>query len=364
MASHKNSSVFLNGHKLGERPYGYISFEYNLTPYLNPPGQDNVLAVCVDHHDYADSRRYPGSGIYRNVFLQTTPPIHVDRYGTFISTEQATANSATIDVDTFVRNDASPFGDSPAAAAIISTTLYDPTGKPVAEQSANSTVPAGQVGFTHQVLAVPRPQLWSVDRPAMYTAISRVSQNGQVADTYRTPFGIRTITFDPNTGFWLNGQNLKLKGVCLHEDAGALGSAIPQQVWERRLRILKEAGANAIRCSHNPPAPEFLDLCDQLGFLVMDEAFDEWSGGKKKWIDTWSGKKFATDGYHSDFAKWSDTDIQDMVLRDRNHPSIIMWSIGNEIDYPNDPFPPNSEELAPIAPRLIKDVKVLDTCAR
>jgi hypothetical protein len=200
-----------------------------------------------------------------------------------------------------------------------------------------------------------------VDHPVLYTAITEVAENGRTVDQYRTPFGIREIKFDPNTGFSLNGQSLKLKGVCLHEDAGALGSAIPRQVWERRLEVLKEAGCNAIRCSHNPPDPVFLDLCDRMGFLVMDEAFDEWSTPKRKWVDRYNGRQFSTDGYHSVFAEWSDRDLQDMVLRDRNHPSIIMWSIGNEIDYPNDPYPRNSPIPVEIATRLIKDVKALDT---
>jgi hypothetical protein len=175
------------------------------------------------------------------------------------------------------------------------------------------------------------------------------------------PFGIRTIAFDPAKGFSLNGQSMKLKGVCLHHDAGALGAAVPIRVWERRLKLLKEAGCNAIRCSHNPPAPEFLDLCDRMGFLVMDEAFDEWTRGKHKWIVGHNVGQPGTDGYHSDFDRWADRDIRDMVLRDRNHPSIILWSIGNEIDYQNDPYPPNSAELPPIAERLIKDVKAVDT---
>ena len=180
-------------------------------------------------------------------------------------------------------------------------------------------------------------------------------------DKCDTSVGIRTFNFDPVKGFSLNGQSMKLKGVCLHHDAGTLGAGVPIQVWERRLKLLKDGGCNAIRCSHNPPAPEFLDLCDRMGFLVMDEAFDEWTRGKHKWIVGHNVGQPGTDGYHSDFDRWADRDIRDMVLRDRNHPSIILWSIGNEIDYQNDPYPPNSAELPPIAERLIKDVKAVDT---
>jgi len=360
---YNNSTVYLNGHELGTRPYGFASFEYTLNPWLNATG-DNVLAVRVDHHEFADSRWYPGSGIYRNVYLTATDPIHVDRYGTFVTTLDATQNAADISVQTTIRND-SPPGALPTGAPIpwlvdIATTIYDANGSPVATNTVE-TAPDRQTASLTQSFQIPHPQLWSVDHPTLYTAVTQITRDGNTLDTYRTPFGIRTIKFDPNTGFWLNGQSMKLKGVCLHEDAGALGSAIPRQVWERRLRILKEAGTNAIRCSHNPPAPEFLDLCDQLGFLVMDEAFDEWTHGKRKWMDHWNGSRFSTAGYHTDFDQWADRDIQDMILRDRNHPSIVMWSIGNEIDYPNDAYPRNSTDLPPIAARLSRDVKALDT---
>jgi beta-galactosidase len=346
---YKNSTVYINGMKLGERPYGYISFEYDLTPYLHADG-DNVLAVRVDHHDFADSRWYPGSGIYRNVYLVATESVHVARYGTFVTTLDAAPDGARIAIATTVQNASPQTG--------ITTTIYDSKGLPVAVDTTGLTVGSDSVS---QTISIAHPRLWSVNDPVLYSAVTEIHVGGKTVDTYRTPFGIRTIKFDPNTGFWLNGQSMKLKGVCLHEDAGALGSAVPRQVWERRLRILKEAGANAIRCSHNPPAPEFLDLCDRLGFLVMDEAFDEWTQGKRKWIDRWNGAKSSTDGYHTDFDQWADRDIQDMILRDRNHPSIVLWSIGNEIDYPNDPYPRNSPDLPAIAARLIKDVKALDT---
>jgi beta-galactosidase len=352
---YKNSTVYLNGKKLGDRPYGYSSFEYDLTPELQ--AGDNVVAVRVDHQDYADSRWYPGSGIYRNVYLTVANAVRVDRNGTFVTTPQVSAQSATVSVETSVRNDRAL-----AAYVIVSTRILDANQVEVAKAVTDQfgVGPAAAETST-QTLTIQKPALWSVDEPAMYTAVTEITEAGVILDTYSTPFGVRDCKFDSNTGFWLNGQSIKLKGVCIHEDAGALGSAVPRQVWERRLRILKEAGVNAIRTSHNPPAPEFLDLCDRLGFLVMDEAFDEWSKGKRKWIDRWNGTKFSTAGYHEAFDEWSDRDLQDMILRDRNHPSIVMWSIGNEIDYPDDPYPRNAEEPVEIAARLIKDVKALDT---
>ncbi|HEY4330755.1 MAG TPA: glycoside hydrolase family 2 TIM barrel-domain containing protein [Phycisphaerae bacterium] len=357
---YKNAAVYINGYKLGQRPSGYSSFEYDLTPYLTKLG-DNVLAVRVDHHDFADSRWYPGSGIYRNVYLAATGDIHVGRYGTFITTPDATEKSATINIQTAIDNVGIPTSSS--AAVTLTTRIYDPSHVQVAQVTSQVPPNIFHRSDCSQQITLTNPTLWSLDHPGMYSAITEVKSAGTTLDVYQTPFGIRTFKFDPNSGFSLNGTPMKLKGVCLHEDAGALGSAVPPQVWERRLRILKDAGTNAIRCSHNPPDPAFLDLCDKMGFLVMDEAFDEWSKGKKKWMDYWASntQNFSLDGYNKDFDQWSDIDIADMVLRDRNHPSIIMWSIGNEIDYSNDPYPPNSPELKPIADRLIKDIKDLDT---
>lgn len=352
-----HSTVYCNGQKVGERPYGYSSFTCDLTPVLKT-GAENVIAVRVDHTQYADSRWYAGSGIYRDVFLNVTDPVHVETNGTFVTTPTVTSDHADVDVKTTVRND----GDKVADVNVV-TQIRDERGALLMEHGQSGHVPSGgQVMFDSPLpLPLSNPKLWSPANPQMYHAITLVKRGGMVVDRYETPFGIRTFNFDPAKGFSLNGESMKIKGVCLHHEAGVLGAAVPIQVWARRLKILQEAGVNAIRCSHNPPSPAFLDLCDRMGFLVMDEAFDEWVGGKHKWITGHNVGQPGTDGYHSDFEQWADTDIKDMVVRDRNHPSIIMWSIGNEIDYTNDPFPPNSTVLPPVAQRLIKDVKEVDT---
>lgn len=354
---YKQSKVWCNGHLLGERPSGYVALDYELTPYLNPPGEKNVIAVRVDHSDFADSRWYPGSGIYRNVFLRVTDAVHVAADGTFVTTPEVSATGPSrVDVETTVVN-----GGRENVDVTVTSSVKDDKGHVVAGAEHRQTIAAGGQSVFQGDMSVMHAALWSVAHPVLYTLETRVMKGGREVDRYETPFGIRAVKFDPVHGLLVNGEAVKMKGVCLHEDAGVLGSAIPVEVWERRLRILKEGGCNAIRTSHNPPAPEFLDLCDRMGFLVMDEAFDEWNKAKKKWVDGWNGTKFSLDGYPPAFEKWADRDIQAMVVRDRNHPSVIMWSIGNEIDYPTDPYPVNSPELLPIAQRLVKDVKAMDT---
>lgn len=353
---YKNSEVWCNGQSLGLRPYGYISFEYDITARLAPPGERNVIAVRVDHADFADSRWYPGSGITRDVFLSITDNIHIGTYGTYVTTPQVSATAASIDLVTTVRNDAT---GAPGDVSVLST-LFDAQGRQVASATSDGSVPAGGAWECRQTAKIDAPHLWAVDDAYLYDLRTQVLRGGQVIDQMHTPFGIRTFAFDPQTGFTLNAKAMKLKGVCLHEDAGSLGAVVPSSVWERRLRRLRDGGCNAIRTSHNPPAPALLDLCDRMGFLVMDEAFDEWSRGKKKWINGVNKGKFSTDGYSKDFAKWAEIDLRDMLLRDRNHPSIILWSIGNEIDFKNDPYPPNSPELPPIAAALVRVVKQFD----
>jgi hypothetical protein len=364
---YRDSDVWINNHLLGHRPYGYSSFEYELTPYLNFGSNANVVAVRVDHSAAADSRFYTGSGIYRHVWLTVTAPVHVAHWGTYVFTPVVTGSQALVSIETTVLNQAAT-----ESAVKLTTAIEDPAGHEVATVSTEDRLTAGGDRVFPQQVSVPAPQLWSLEQPNLYTVVTRVLVAGALADETRTPFGVRTIRFDPSRGFFLNGQPLKLKGVCVHHDLGALGAAFSEAALERRLKALKELGVNSIRCSHNPMAPEEYDLCDRLGLLVMDEAFDEWTAGKHKWIEGWNAGKPGTRGYHEAFEEWSDRDLADLVLRDRNHPSIVLWSIGNEIDYPGDPFGHpmgssglkpgmlNAIDLVPTARRLIADVKRLD----
>ncbi|HVP49377.1 MAG TPA: beta-galactosidase GalB [Bryobacteraceae bacterium] len=313
-----NSTVWLNGHKLGGRPYGYSSFELDLTPYLNF-GQENVIAVRLAPED-ASSRWYPGAGIYRNVWLVTTGPVHVVDWGTYVTTPEVLSVRATIAVRSEIRN-----RNAQAAQVTVETVILDAAGKQVGRQSDDSTIPAGQTSTLKQTLLVPNPLLWDVDRPYLYRAVTTVKDATGEVDRYVTPFGIRTIEFNREKGFLLNGRHLKIHGVCNHHDLGALGAAVNRRAIERQLQIMKAMGANAIRTSHNPPAPVLLNLCDHLGLLVIDEAFDMWRTAK------------VPNGYSKYFADWGETDLRDMIRRDRNHPSIILWSIGNEIPEQSQP---------------------------
>ena len=375
---YENSEVWLNGRFLGKRPYGYIWFSYDLSPYLKFGNDRNVLAVRVDHSQDADSRWYSGSGIYREVWLEITSKTHIGEWGTFITTPRISKDTATIDVKTFIRNE-----DNTAVGVSLETAILDENKRTVAAVETGQVIPKDSDYEFQQTLSISRPNLWSPDGPHMYEAVSYLKRRGMIVDDYKTPFGIREIRFDPDSGFSINGQKIKFKGVCLHDDAGSLGgTAVPLNVWELRLKLLKEMGANAIRTSHNPPATEFLDLCDRMGFLVMDEAFDEWAGGKKKWLQGWNiGKEekskglhdyYELYGYHEYFKEWSVEDMTDMILRDRNHPSVILWSIGNEVDSPNDPYAdsndpfyeswrPSAKELLPQAEKLISTVTQMDT---
>jgi hypothetical protein len=364
---YRDSDVWVNGHHLGRRPYGYSSFEYDLTPHLNLGAKPNVVAVRVDHSVAADSRFYTGSGIYRHVWLTVTQPVHVARWGTYVHTPVVSTAEALVSVETSVQNESGV-----EAPVRLVTTIEDASGKEVGTAAHEERIGPGSAHTFAQQAVVAHPKLWSLEEPNMYTAVTRVFGGGALSDEYRTPFGIRTIRFDANHGFFLNGKPEKFKGVCLHHDLGALGAAFSEAALERRLKLLKELGMNAIRCSHNPMAPEQYDLCDRMGLLVMDEAFDEWTGGKNKWTEGWNAGTPGQRGYHEVFGEWAIRDLQDMVLRDRNHPSIVMWSIGNEIDYPGDPFghPRGRDGLKPgmqdagvlplTARRLVAAVKGLD----
>ncbi|HLI84624.1 MAG TPA: beta-galactosidase GalB [Bryobacteraceae bacterium] len=308
-----NSRVWCNGHDLGGRPYGYSSFFFDLTPHLRF-GEPNVIAVRLAPEDHS-SRWYPGAGIYRNVWLEETGPVHVPIWGTYVTTSNVSADFADVTVRTEVRN----LSNEIAEVTIIPKIL-DEVPVVISDFVSNGIViPPNGMQVDTKTLRLVKPKLWDIDNPFLYSISCEIRQKGRTVDRYVTPFGVRAIAFSNNRGFELNGRYLKLHGVCNHHDLGALGAAVNRRAIERQLQILKQAGVNAIRTSHNPPAPELLDLCDQMGFVVMDEAFDCWRVPK------------VPNGYQKYFDEWSERDVRDMVRRDRNHPSVIMWSIGNEI---------------------------------
>ena len=309
-----NSSVWLNGHLLGTRPNGYISFRYDLTPYLNYGAEPNVLVVKADNSRQPNSRWYSGSGIYRNVWLVKTGPIHVDHWGTYVTTPEVSGKQAKVHMETTVRNTAAQSKD-----VRLLTTIRNASGKPVASAESDTYLTAGTAFVFNQDFRVNDPALWSVDDPRLYTAVSEVIVGGEVSDRYETPFGIRTFRFDADSGFYLNEKPMKILGVCNHHDLGCLGSAVNTRALERQIELLKAMGCNAIRTSHNPPAPELLELCDRMGMLVQDETFDMWRRSKSKY------------DYGNYFNEWHERDLTDQVLRDRNHASVFMWSVGNEV---------------------------------
>jgi beta-galactosidase len=315
-----NSDVWINGFHLGHRPYGYVGFSYELTGHLNFGG-DNVIAVRCDTSEQPASRWYAGAGIYRHVRLVVKWPVHVEPWGVFASTPQANAKEATVRVQTAVTNEYS-------AGWWISLwiELRDASGKIVAQTDTPTQIVeiASSVIFTNNFV-VKNPKLWDLNNPYLYRAHVVVHSGWIPFDEDSVSFGIRDAHFEAATGFWLNGKNFKVKGVALHADGGAFGTAVPLSIWESRLKILKQFGVNAIRTAHNPPAPEFLDLCDRMGFLVMDELFDAWTVAKP----TLGGRPLAD--YHLYFTNWSKVDVADTVRRDRNHPSVILYSAGNEI---------------------------------
>ena len=330
---YQNSEVWINGHFLGKRPSGFASFRYDVTAFLIPGGE-NVVAVKADHTRFADARWYTGSGIYRDVFLVETGLVQIRQWGIYVTTPTVTADRAEVVVEAAIQNHAET-----QAGVQVAFTLKDAAGVVVAEASAQAAaIASGGEEAVSVVLTITQPKRWSVETPYLYTLSTEVSVNGAVMDREETTVGLRSFRFEAANGFFLNDEPLKLKGVCVHDDAGALGTAVPIKVWERRLRTLKAAGVNAVRMAHNPHLPALYSLCDRLGLLVQDEAFDEWEQGKRKWIEGWNVGVAGTDGPFAHFDEWGETDLREMVLAHRNHPSIIMWSIGNEIDYPNDPY--------------------------
>jgi len=327
---YNNSEVWINGHYLGLRPNGYISFQYDLSQFINYGG-DNLIAVKVDHSLYGDSRWYTGSGIYRNVRLITCEPVHIKQWGIHCTTPEVTREKGVLSADISVINETRH-----TVKVKVNSTLFS-GDRIVAKASANVTLAAMEENTVNQVFTVAGPHLWSVDDPALYRLVTEV-KGRELLDNAETMVGFRDLKFDPDKGFFLNGENLRMKGICMHHDAGTLGAAVPEEEIARRLDILKDMGCNAIRTSHNPFSTEFLDLCDSKGFLVIDEAFDEWELPKKKWLAGWNVGTPGKEGYAAYFREWAKKDLRDLILRDRNHPSVIMWSIGNEVDYPNDPY--------------------------
>ncbi|AYL95542.1 beta-galactosidase GalB [Mucilaginibacter celer] len=316
---YQKSDVWVNGHHLGFRPNGYISFRYELTPYLKYGGQKNVIAVKVDNSTQPNSRWYSGSGIYRHVRLVTVNKIAVDQWGTFVTTNTVSEDSAKVSVKTTIRNKGGKTGEYK-----LITGLYDMAGKAVGGRVVNQLLIKDSLTIANQDLLVLKPKLWSVTKPALYQVVSKIISGNVVLDTYTTTIGIRDFHFDVDKGFILNGESVKIKGVCLHHDLGCLGAALNVHALARQLKILKEMGCNGIRTSHNPPSPELLNLADSMGFIVMDEAFDCWEKAKEKY------------DYHLFFKQWHKRDLEDQVLRDRNHPSVMIWSIGNEIPEQSD----------------------------
>lgn len=307
------SDVYINGHHLGFHPYGYTSIVYDLTPYLKF-GQKNVIAVRANTTGQRP-RWYAGAGIYRHVFLDITSQVHVDTYGTYITLPEVSKAAAKVNVVTTVANDGGK-----AVVATVSQRILDASGKQVGRTAASSgSIAAGAQGDIAVSLDMSAPELWSVDNPYLYTMETTVKVAGAVKDVYETTFGVRSARFDKDKGFILNGEQLKLKGVCLHTNSGSLGVAIPDRSFERCLEILKEYGVNAIRFGHHQPQSVFLDMCDRMGFIVYDEAFDKWKSGY----------------YAQYFDEWWQKDLENMLVRDRNHPCVVVWSIGNELSEAN-----------------------------
>ncbi|MCM1184203.1 MAG: DUF4982 domain-containing protein [Roseburia sp.] len=378
---YKNSRVWCNSTYLGERPNGYISFSYDITDCFRFDA-DNILCVCVDRRELSDSRWFTGCGITRKVTLTISEQIRPIPDGIFFHTPKVSAVEASYTVENELVNHT----DSDVMVTLTNR-LFSADGSIADQVSSQVYIPAGQAVSAANNGTLDNPLLWCPENPVLYTLETAISDGQSSYVVHRTNVGIRSIAFDADKGFFLNEKPYLLKGVCVHHDAGCLGAAVPPAVWHRRLTKLKRMGCNAIRMSHNPHMPELYALCDRLGFFVMDEAFDEWEGPKNKW---WQGHNVyppRNQGYYVHFPVWHERDLKDMIRRDRNHPSVILWSIGNEIDYPNDPYchpsfaamtgnndadkpeserlynpgRPNAERLAALSRRLYTLAKEADT---
>ena len=328
---YNRSEVFVNGQSVGKRPNGYISFSYDITPHIKY-GAENQISVRVDHSQDADSRWYTGSGIYRDVYLVRANPVHLEQWGVYAFPE-VKGSKGILNVQTALTN------ESPSSARLsIVNELLDKSGAVLVKKTTKLTLAQNNRQEIKTALSLNNPKLWNLDAPNLYRLRTTVIQNNKVIDSTTVVTGFRTYTFDPDKGFALNGKNMKVKGVCIHHDSGVLGAEVYPEVWRRRLLTLKSLGVNAIRTSHNPQATSLYELCDELGLLVMNEAFDEWEHPKRKWLQGWNVGTPGHQGNFDYFKEWGERDLADMVKRDRNHLSIFAWSIGNEVDYPNDPY--------------------------
>jgi len=330
-----NAEIWLNGELLGKHPYGYTSFWFDISGKLKPE-KENVLSVKVKNEG-ENSRWYSGSGIYRHVWLQIVPPIHITTWGTSITTPQATEKEALINIKTSVINHSGE-----VSKIKLVTKIKNADGLEQTQIETEKTIEPGKTIEIVQEMKLNKPSLWSTDSPILYKSISEIHVSESLTDQLETEFGIRSISFDAVNGFMLNGKPIKLKGGCVHHDNGILGSKAFNRAEERRVEILKASGFNAIRSAHNPPSPAFLDACDHIGMLVIDESFDMWKEEKNPY------------DYHLYFNDWWKKDIESMILRDRNHPSVIMWSIGNEI--PNRHKP----EIVEVAKMLGDFIRLID----
>lgn len=331
---YRNSEVWINGDYLGKRPNGYISFQYNMTPHL-VYGKENVITVRVDNSEQPNSRWYSGSGIYRKVQLVKTNPLHIKNWGTFITTPEITDSHALVSVQTEILNQ---FEGNQNFE--LRTTIYDQMGREASSVITENLAVSDTVTI-QQEMDLQVPERWSPEHPYLYTAVTEIIQNDEIVDDYETRFGVRDFHFDADKGFFLNGERVKILGVCEHHDLGALGAAVNKRAIERRLEILKDMGVNAIRTAHNPPSKELLELTDEMGFIVMDEIFDSWKRNKTVF------------GYYQDWDDWYEKDLKDFIRRDRNHPSVIMWSIGNEII---EQWHPEGEEMAKELASIVREL--------
>ncbi len=332
-----HSDMWINGQHLGQRPNGYVGFTYDLTPYLIDG--NNVMVVRADNLAQPNSRWYTGSGIYRNVWLNVKDKLAVAENGTYVKATDVSAANANLHIETSIENTTT----HDESFNLVSE-IFNPQGEEVGMCMLKENIEKGKTVSVNQQVNIENPDLWSIETPVQYLLITKVMKGAELVDIYETPFGIRDMRFEVETGFWLNGENIKVKGVNNHHDGGPVGAAVPEDVLHRRLVILKEMGCNAIRTSHNPAAPEFYAMCDTMGFLVMDEVFDEW-------IASWPWEKYQNQGkvkygYHLNFEEWAEQDLKDVIKRDRNHPSVFMWSVGNEI--PDQCYPEGPERLQPL----------------